>query len=410
MDEYSVVMNRLLATGDVYLRRFVDRVTPQINRHLLQGNINRQFTDELARYIDTAYRYYTEQHNASAPAAVPGQASADLPLRMVLAYLKTHRRGGLALRNFHARDFLIAFFDRDHRYVLLVHDPATNLYSVKSNRPIVGRPRPELTSVTALKESLFDKFDEDAEIDRMMADTRVWNNPKLNRKYYGMSKEQIKALWETIRTEAAEAGTLAHANVENYYNAFAYDATTPEFKWFQMYEQAHVTGRLTPYRTEWLLHNRALKLIGAVDMLYRYVLPSGEFESRDAQGKLHLYLVDWKRTRAIHEESFTKNGEKQYGNKPCTRHVENCTYRGFCIQLQLYKYLLEAEYDVVIDQMAVVGFHPENPTFKPVEWEPELIEAIVQYRLDTVAQQQCEQEAMDMQEFIHTLPQTITVH
>lgn len=379
MNTYSDVMSRLLARDDPLLNNLVNRITGLVNHHLKRGHIGLEFIVALSAYLDSGLRFYLEKRQTD--------VRADMVLRSVVAYLRVNLKGGLALRNFHQRDFNISFFDEGHRYELLEHDEAAHSYTAKSNRSRTPGAPPDLTSVTALIGELMPKFDQEAEIDRMMADTERWNDPVRNKRYFGMTRQAVLDLWVEIGEDASEEGTAMHANIEAYYNGFEYDATTPEFKLFEYYEKQYVTDLLVPYRTEWLVHNKALQLTGSIDMLYAYVEGCGRSSLPDANGKIHLVLADWKRSKRVHYKSFPRDGQPQYGCQPCTAQVENCNYRKYGIQLQLYKYMLEAEYDIIIDEMWMVVLHPNNSAWLPIRPNPTLIDSIVQHRIAVVEEQ-----------------------
>lgn len=384
MNTYSDVMSRMMAQNEPVLNNLVNRITGLVNYHLKHHHFGVEFMVAISAYLDSGLRYYMNNR---------GAVRADMVLRSVVAYLRVHIKGGLALRNFHPRDFNISFFDENHRYELLEHDAIRDTYSVKSNRSPDPAMPPHLTSVTALIDTVIPKFDSEAEIDRMMADTERWNDPVLNKRYYGMTRQQVLDLWVDIGDDASEEGSAMHANFEAYYNGFEYDATTPEFKLFADYERLYVKDLLVPYRTEWLVYNERLQLSGAIDMLYAYVEGCGRSSLPDENGKIHLVLADWKRSKRIRFKSFPRNGEPQYGCVPATSQVENCNYRKYSIQLQLYKYMLEAEYDVIIDEMWIVVLHPNNPQWLPVKPEPTLIQGIVEHRLALVDAQRLLRES-----------------
>ena len=67
----------------------------------------------------------------------------------------------------------------------------------------------DFTSVTTWNHSHFFPFNADLIIDKMMASKR-WPE---NTKYFGMTKDAIKTLWDKNRDEAASAGTKMHYDI-----------------------------------------------------------------------------------------------------------------------------------------------------------------------------------------------------
>jgi len=88
----------------------------------------------------------------------------------------------LAKKNAHPRDADISFEEGPHIYTVLGE-------------------RGTYTSVTTWNHGHFSHFDADAVIDKMMAG-RNWNNPDY--KYYGMTREEIKAMWEKMSPREPE--------------------------------------------------------------------------------------------------------------------------------------------------------------------------------------------------------------
>ena len=99
----------------------------------------------------------------------------------------------LAEINGHIRDNMISFDEENH------------IYTVNGDSSYM--------SVTTFVHSNFPKFDGDSIIDSMMKSSNWQKN-----KYFGLTKEEIKAKWEVNRDEAANSGTDMHKMIEDYYN------------------------------------------------------------------------------------------------------------------------------------------------------------------------------------------------
>lgn len=314
-------------------------------------------------------------------------------LNSIDAYLKEHLPNILTLKHYHPRDIYLNFTDVGHLYALVQPciDPnnsgnsyAMTYHTVKPDdneanvRPVYDTVR--FLSVTTFIHSLFPVFDEEAVITRMMANERKWNSPVENA-YYGMSRDEIKLQWEVIRTMASVEGTAMHANLEMYYSRRRYQSDSKEFSLFQAYEKDHVVGKLRPYRTEWTIYSVPLQLCGSVDILYEYV---DQVDHGD--GKKHLVMADWKRSKKINLYNSYQSGAIS-----CTACAGDCNYVHYSIQLSLYKYILEQYYDVVIDAMYLVVLHPNQDRYIRMAVESSLMrnmfDAIIQHRLATIATQ-----------------------
>ena len=221
----------------------------------------------------------------------------------------------LAKKNAHPRDQYITF------------DEGPHIYTIKGDS--------DFMSVTTWNHSHFSHFDADKIIDKMMSSWK-WNKSK----YYGMTKDEIKELWENNGKEASEAGTKMHYNIECFYNRIHVKDTSIEFRYFR--EFAYDYGKLMPYRTEWMIYDEELKFAGSIDMLYR-----------NEDGTLEIY--DWKRSKGIKKENRYQSGITE-----CVKHLPDSNFWHYSLQLNTYKAILEKNYGVKVGGMYLVCLHPNN--------------------------------------------------
>ena len=166
------------------------------------------------------------------------------------------------------------------------------------------------TSVTTLVHCCFAVFDADKILEKM----RIKGT-----KYDGMTKEEIKELWNTNAKEAQQQGTVMHAVIERYYNK---DPITeeewllPEMKQFKKFTEMNV---LTPYGVEWRIYMESIQLAGTID-----------FAALNKDGTLDLY--DWKRSKQMD----VHNSYNKYS--PIVHHIPDTNYGHYTVQLNLYKY------------------------------------------------------------------------
>lgn len=222
-------------------------------------------------------------------------------------------------KNKHERDHKISFKDEGHIYT----------YDNKEN----------FTSVTTLIHNFFPKFDSDKIIDKMMK-SKNWGNSK----YYGMSKEEIKHLWNENGRKASEAGTLMHASFEDFFNGQLNDEpSTLEFKQFKAYwnKFQKVNPSWFPYRTEWIVYDEVKKIAGSIDMTFSN--PQGE-----------LIIVDWKRSKNIQTSNHWQKGFGPFS------HLDDCNYNHYTLQLNIYRHILENHYNKKVLAMYLVVCHPNQ--------------------------------------------------
>jgi hypothetical protein len=298
-------------------------------------------------------------------------------------YLERLKNDPLALKNFHQRDFHIVFFDEndDHYYKVVTckswNDPEYSLLSTHYSRKLRtfeydGFPHHtygKLMSVTTFIHTLYDEFVEDAVIEDIMK-SEYWPNSD----YYEMTPEQIKLAWKANR----DFGSKQHHNIENYYNGKPYERTEIEFLYFLRFEAAYIKrNKLKAYRTEMWIYDMDTSLVGAVDMLYEYA-DDEDKEKNAIDGKKHLIIVDWKFSKKIRDHNYHGKG----GIAPPTYKTNDCNFMHYTIQLCLYKFILEKNYNFIIDAMYLVVLHRSQKTFKrlEVEWDEKFMKEIIAYR------------------------------
>jgi ATP-dependent exoDNAse (exonuclease V) beta subunit len=244
----------------------------------------------------------------------------------------------LSSKNPHPRDAQIQFFETDHKYSILCD------------------PDSKYTSVTTWNHTHFEKFDADKIIKNMMKG-RNWNPTN---KYWGLSAEQIKALWSS-NVEAA-AGTALHYQIECFMNnpkfttddythqdLYAnYILTNPDYKtttpleWQYFIQFIQETPHLKPYRTEWTVYNEDIKIAGSIDMIYE-----------NPDGTLSIY--DWKRSKNI----TRINNFNKFALTSCICHLPDSNFWHYSLQLNTYKSILEKKYEKTITELVLVRLHPD---------------------------------------------------
>jgi ATP-dependent exoDNAse (exonuclease V) beta subunit len=252
----------------------------------------------------------------------------------------------LSQKNKHERDQYINFDEPTHTYTI---DIPSNLSNAKY---------PTYTSVTTWIHDFFESFDADKVIEKMMKGIR-W---KPGHKYWGMTAEQIKDLWDKNKnSEATVAGTQLHFRIECFYNDKRFHFTYSNKELYEIYmchnrEKHEVEPldwkyfiqfvkdypQLEPYRTEWTVFHEEAKIAGSIDMVFK-----------NEDGTLSIY--DWKRSKLI----TRMNNYNQFAIHPCICHFPNSNFWHYALQLNIYKYILESKYNVKIRDLYLVRLHPD---------------------------------------------------
>jgi len=207
----------------------------------------------------------------------------------------------LAKKNPHPRDKHIHFEEGPHKYTI---------------RDIPGiTEETEFTSVTTWVHQHFEHFDAKKVIAAMMRNTKKWNDPIANAKYYGKTAEEIEEMWSNAGKEAAAKGTEMHYNIECFYNRppgdeepnpndiphHQVDAVDTDCKLDITADSPHISAppslgggtpcgppleyqyflnfnneyksTLRPYRTEWTVFHEEARIAGSIDMVYEVIEP-----------------------------------------------------------------------------------------------------------------------------------------
>lgn len=218
----------------------------------------------------------------------------------------------------------------------IVFDEGPHIYTIDGDSNYM--------SVTTWNHSHFSKFDAEKVINNMK-NGKNWNE---SNKYWGMTNDEIKELWSKNGQEQSQKGTDLHYDIECYYNNMDISNNTVEWTYFLKFLKNH--KHLTPYRTEWMVWDKELKVAGSIDMV---------FENED--GRLSIY--DWKRAKEIKRSAWS------YSKTECIDHIPDSNFWHYSLQLNTYKYLLEKNYGKEIKDMYLVRLHPnnKNSTYEKIE-------------------------------------------
>ena len=194
-----------------------------------------------------------------------------------------------------------------------------------------------------------DHFDPDAIIAKMKAG-RNWPNPAYcDAAGTPWTDGRIRAAWADNGAAAAELGTDLHSKIERFMNGLPVefdDAGTnrQEFQYFSNWWEG-VSKTHDPYRSEWVIFDADAAVAGSVDFVMR----------NKATGKFSI--VDWKRCKSK-EAGFKKSFGRRF--LPPLAHMEEHKSNKWCVQVNVYREMLEKNYGIEVDSMCMVVFHTEN--------------------------------------------------
>jgi ATP-dependent exoDNAse (exonuclease V) beta subunit len=157
-------------------------------------------------------------------------------------------------------------------------------------------------------------------------------------KYFGQTREEIKALWCSNGKKAAEFGTSMHKHIELFYNGTPLPEGEVELGYFDRFQADH--PELVPFRTEMMIYDEDVKICGSVDMLFL-----------NEDGTLSIY--DWKFSKDIQTHSYGKKALSPI------EHLNDCNTVHYSLQLNVYREILERKYGYRIRDMVLVFMHRE---------------------------------------------------
>lgn len=191
------------------------------------------------------------------------------------------------------------------------------------------------------------------------------------KKCFGNETEaaKLREEWECKGAEASQAGTFMHKQIEDYLNGkqlpdlkcdISYTGRflsinkavdiSREWNHFKAFER---NVPFSPFRTEWRVFDVESRMAGTLDLVCS--CDDGTYE-----------IYDWKRSNKIDptERNRWANGVNGLD------HLTDTSYMHYCLQQNLYRYILQKNYGIRISRMNLVVLHPELPTYRVVPVPP----------------------------------------
>ena len=182
----------------------------------------------------------------------------------------------------------------------------------------------------------------------------------------GIPVETSLEKWNKIGARASEVGTFVHEQTENYFQngefldeyTFHYNdqseriSVAAERKQFLDFVAEH---QIKPYRQEWPVFDLDLNLAGTIDLV-----------CKNQDGTFTIY--DWKRSQKVVDANGCAITEGFRGKMSCNGiEIPDTAFYHYCIQQNLYRYMLEKNYGVVVSSLNLVVLSAEYDTYHKVE-------------------------------------------
>jgi ATP-dependent exoDNAse (exonuclease V) beta subunit len=92
-----------------------------------------------------------------------------------------------------------------------------------------------------------------------------------------------------------------------------------------------------------MVWQKDIRIAGSIDMV---------FENEDGT----LLIYDWKRCKEI----LKTTAFNKFAKTECISHLPDTNYWHYCLQLNVYKYILETNYNKRVSGLFLVCLHPNN--------------------------------------------------
>lgn len=211
-------------------------------------------------------------------------------------------------QNYHWQDGKVRFRESDHIYMV---DGVT------------------LDSVTSFVSNCFPKFNADYHAKRKAEEL-------------GITPKEVLDMWERKGQESRELGTAMHKKIEDYYLG----KNPPSDETFELFKMFANKIELEPYRTEWAVYDWEYKIAGTIDFV--------DFQNNE------YIIYDWKRSSKLIAGNGLPIKKSVYGEKALSpiEHLDDTPYYHYALQLGVYKYILERNYNIKVSKLRLGIFHP----------------------------------------------------
>jgi hypothetical protein len=174
----------------------------------------------------------------------------------------------------------------------------------------------------------------------------------------GKSEEEVLDAHLFKTYEAALLGTKLHLLIENYFtkNQKPIEDNLPEFDFFLKFVHEKIIPKgLTFLEAEKRIFLPEFNVAGTVDCLF--------YSSDDK-----YIMADWKRSKKLIVKGTNRPDKRGFQiEMQGLTDLTNCSYYRYCIQQNMYKYILEKEYNILISEMILVVLHEEFSNYYTIK-------------------------------------------
>lgn len=234
--------------------------------------------------------------------------------------------------NAHPRDSRIDFYPEAHQYL------------------VDKVPTPSVSSAVA---KFFPQFDVEFHSRRMARNQLQERGMEATDDQVQSDADAIARGWREKGERASQKGTHLHEQIEKYFLGESCQ-TSEEFQFFLQFQEDHPT--LNPYRSEWRIFDEKFQIAGTIDLI-----------DSDDRG---FAMYDWKRSKKIinifTDEPIIQDKWGKHGIG-ALHYIPDTSFNKYCLQQNIYRYILERNYGLEIANMYLIVLHPNYHQYYKLE-------------------------------------------
>lgn len=174
------------------------------------------------------------------------------------------------------------------------------------------------------------------------------------------TEEEVFDEYVLIRDEAAAKGTELHEQIEKFLKKNELDCESVEFKLFiDFYKNKLEKSNLFFYDAEKMIYSDKYNVAGTIDCLFK------------KQDKEEYVMFDWKRSKNLTIDGHPKIFGFGFALSEIN-HLDNSSYYRYCLQQNIYKHIIEKEYNMKVSSMWLIVLHEIFDTYYKIK-VPDLI-------------------------------------
>jgi hypothetical protein len=159
------------------------------------------------------------------------------------------------------------------------------------------------------------------------------------------TEEEVLYEYLLMRDEAAEKGTYLHNQIENYLIGNKFDSDSKEFMMFLDFYNKEIKQRNLKFNSaEKIIFSNKYNVAGIIDCLFK------------KNNKDEYVMLDWKRSKKLIIDGRPRIFGYGYALSELSS-LDNSSFNRYCMQQNIYKYIVETEYSIKISSMKLVVLH-----------------------------------------------------